>query len=166
MQSTANRPRSVSISGGAWSEVTPGERFNIRTSATETEGIYTILEVIADPRNGVPLHVHSNEEEHFVVLEGSVHLRNGDQNLELSAGQAATVKRGTPHAWANLSGDIVRMLIIFSPGHIEKTFRLIASLEGGDLDAILESNESDGAMIVGPPPFDGVYTVLAPRPLP
>src|SRR6266851_4884109 len=46
---------------GEWLETTPGERFTIRTSARETKGIYTMLEVVADPRNGVPIHVHKNE---------------------------------------------------------------------------------------------------------
>ncbi|WP_188854381.1 cupin domain-containing protein [Aureimonas glaciei] len=149
-----------------WWEVTPGERFIIRASVAETAGLYTMLEVVADPRNGVPLHVHANEEEHFVILEGHVHLVYGDQSVELSAGEAVTVKRGTAHAWCNLSDRIARMLIIFAPGNLEKTFRLIGSLKGDDLAAVLESNESDGSTIVGPPPFDDVYTVLSPRPRP
>ena len=31
-----------------WLQVTPGERFRIRTSAKETKGIYTMLELIAE----------------------------------------------------------------------------------------------------------------------
>src|ERR1700687_5631940 len=26
-----------------------------------------VLEVVADPRNGVPIHIHKNEDEHFLV---------------------------------------------------------------------------------------------------
>ena len=151
---------------GDWWEVTPGERFVIRTSVTQTDGAYTMLEVEADPRNGVPLHVHANEEEFFVILEGRVHLVNGEQTVELTAGDAVTVRRGTPHAWCIISDRLVRMLIIFSPGNLEKTFRLIGSLKGDDLAAILASNESDGSTVVGPPPFDGIYSVLSPRPKP
>lgn len=149
-----------------WFEVTPGERFVIRASVAETEGRYTMLEVVADPRNGVPMHVHANEEEHFVILEGRVHLACGDEAVELSAGDAVTVRRGTPHAWCNLSDRLVRMLIIFSPGNLERTFRLIGSLKGADLQAVLESNDGDGSTIVGPPPFEGIYSVLSPRPRP
>jgi quercetin dioxygenase-like cupin family protein len=147
-----------------WWEVTPGERFTIRTSVKETGGLYTMLEATADPRNGVPMHLHAGEEEHFVVLEGSLHLTNGDEELELSAGETATVKRDTPHAWCNLSDSPVRMLIIFTPGHMEKAFRLIGSLNGGDLSAIEELARDGGSTIVGPPPFDNIYSVLSPRP--
>jgi mannose-6-phosphate isomerase-like protein (cupin superfamily) len=147
-----------------WLEITPGERFKIRTSATETGGVYMTLEIIADPRNGVPMHVHANEEECFIVLEGSLHLVNGDERLNLSVGDVATVKRGTPHAWCNISQNIVRILIVFTPGHMERAFRRIGLMKGGDLTAISESAESDGSTIVGPAPFDDIYSVLSPRP--
>jgi quercetin dioxygenase-like cupin family protein len=149
---------------GEWWEVTPGERFTIRTSVTETGGAYTMLEVTAEARNGVPIHIHAGEEEHFVVLEGKLHLTNGDQQLELSAGMTATVARGTPHAWCNISNSLVRMLIIFTPGHMEKAFRLIGTLNGGDLSAIEELAQNGGSTIVGPPPFDAIYSVMSPRP--
>ncbi|WP_439597061.1 hypothetical protein [Falsiroseomonas sp.] len=54
-----------------WWEVTPGERFTIRTSIAKTGGRYTMLEIVAAPRNGVPIHLHGQEEEHFLVLEAS-----------------------------------------------------------------------------------------------
>jgi len=50
-----------------WSEVTRGERYIIRTTSEEVNGVYSMLEVVADPRNGVPMHVHDNEEEHFII---------------------------------------------------------------------------------------------------
>ncbi|MBY5378390.1 cupin domain-containing protein (plasmid) [Rhizobium leguminosarum] len=152
--------------GSEWWEVTPGERFTIRTSVSENGGLYTMIEVTAESRNGVPVHTHANEEEHFIILEGSVHLTNGSQSLTLSAGDSATVKRGTPHAWCNLSDSTARMLIIFSPGHMEEAFRLIGSLNGGDMAAIAESAKSGGSTIVGPPPFDNIYSVMSPRPRP
>ncbi|WP_284759662.1 cupin domain-containing protein [Agrobacterium sp. fls2-241-TYG-188a] len=164
MDTSVNGLTQKAAAGSEWCEVTPGEQFALRTSVTETEGRYTMIEVIAEPRNGVPLHIHANEEEHFIVLDGSLHLANGDEKLVLSAGGSATVKRGTVHAWCNLGDRPVRMLILFSPGHMEKTFRLIGSLKDGDLSAIAELADAGGSTIVGPPPFDNVYSVMSPRP--
>lgn len=166
MDTSANEIAAVHGSGGDWMEVTPGEVFKIRTSATDTDGIYTILEIIAEPRNGVPMHVHANEEECFVVLEGSLHLTQGEDRLNLLAGDVATVRRGTPHAWCNLSDRPARFLVIFSPGAMEKTFRRIGSMKAADFSAISESAESDGSTIVGPPPYGNIYSVLSPRPRP
>jgi quercetin dioxygenase-like cupin family protein len=53
-----------------WSEVTRGERYIIRATSEEANGAYSVLEVVANPRNGVPMHVHDNEEEHFIILGG------------------------------------------------------------------------------------------------
>ena len=82
---------------------TPGERFIIRTSVEETKGAYTMLEVVADPRNGVPMHIHTNEDEHFIVLEGTLRIANGGTTLDAQAGTAITVSKGVPHAWCNLT---------------------------------------------------------------
>ncbi len=166
MNTLVNTPSKNSTDLNEWWEVTPGEKFTIRTSVKETGGLYTMIEVTAESRNGVPVHTHANEEEHFIVLEGNVHLTNGDQSLTLSTGDSATVKRGTPHAWCNLSDSRVRMLIIFSPGHMEEVFRLIGSTDGGDLAAIAESAKRGGSTIVAPPPFENIYSVMSPRPRP
>jgi mannose-6-phosphate isomerase-like protein (cupin superfamily) len=57
-----------------WSEITPGERFSIRVSSKETNSVYTMLEIVVDHRKGTPMHIHQNEDEHFIILEGTAHL--------------------------------------------------------------------------------------------
>jgi mannose-6-phosphate isomerase-like protein (cupin superfamily) len=89
---------------GAWLQITPGERFKIRTSVDETEGNYTMLEMVADPRNGVPMHIHKNEDEHFIVLEGTLHIVNGDKALDAPAGTAVTVTVSDDQETAQLMG--------------------------------------------------------------
>jgi mannose-6-phosphate isomerase-like protein (cupin superfamily) len=127
-------------------------------------GRCTIIEMTVESRNGVPVHTHANEEEHFIVLEGTLQLINGNESLTLSAGDSVTVKRGTPHTWANLSDALVRMLIIFTPGNMEETFRMIGASDGSDLAEIAETAKNGGSVMVGPPPFENVYSVMSPRP--
>ncbi|HVJ51098.1 MAG TPA: hypothetical protein VM689_01460 [Aliidongia sp.] len=81
-----------------WLEVRQGERFAIRTSATATNGAYLTLEVAADSGNGVPVHIHENEEEHFIIVEGMARILNGDRMLDLPVGSAATIGKGVRHA--------------------------------------------------------------------
>ena len=54
-----------------WPSVTPGEHFSVRVSSEETDGTYTMLEIVADHRNGTPMHLHQNEDLHFIILEGT-----------------------------------------------------------------------------------------------
>jgi mannose-6-phosphate isomerase-like protein (cupin superfamily) len=147
-------------SSDKWSEVTPGERFMIRTSAAETDGAYAVIEIFAQPGNGVPMHIHKNEDEHFIVLEGTLHMAVGDKAVNVGAGRAVTVSRGVPHAWSNVSDTEVRMLVLFSPGHAEGIFREIAARKHDDVAAILEKF---GCFIVGPPPSEGLATFNSPR---
>ena len=146
-----------------WLEVTPGERVNIRTSGDETGGVYAMIEGVAEPGNGVPMHIHANEVEHFVVLEGTLHVANGDERLDVPAGKTVTIEKGVPHAWCNLADTPVRMLIIFSPGHIGEMFRRIASLDIDDLESIAASAAQFGTTIVGPTIVEGIYSVASPR---
>ena len=145
-----------------WSEVIRGERYNIRISSDEMNGAYSMLEVVADPRNGVPMHVHDNADEHFIILEGKAFIANGDRRAEVAAGSSITISRGVPHAWCNLSEDTpVRMLVIFSPGGLEELFRKHAQTEPADMTALANKF---GTRITGPALFDNLYTILSPRP--
>jgi mannose-6-phosphate isomerase-like protein (cupin superfamily) len=145
---------------GEWLQVTPGERFRIRTSTKETRGIYTMLELIADPRNGVPMHIHQNEDEHFVVLEGSLHVANGDKRFDAPAGTTVTIKKGVPHAWCNLMDTPLRMLVVFSPGNIEDLFKATAARESDDIAALAAKY---GTLLVGPPLLEEIHSITSPR---
>jgi mannose-6-phosphate isomerase-like protein (cupin superfamily) len=69
-------------SNGEWLQISPGERFKVRTSTRDMGGAYTALEFVADARYGTPMHIHDHEDEHFIVLEGSVRIANGDKTLD------------------------------------------------------------------------------------
>jgi mannose-6-phosphate isomerase-like protein (cupin superfamily) len=138
----------------------PGERFRIRTSVKETKGIYTMLELIADPRNGVPMHIHQNADEHLVVLEGSLHVANGDKRFDAPAGTTVTIKKGVPHAWCNLMDKPLRMLVVFSPGNIEDLFKATAARESDDIAALAAKY---GTLLVGPPLLEEIHSITSPR---
>jgi len=143
-----------------WLQITPGERFRIRTSVKETKGIYSMLELIADPRNGVPMHIHQNEDEHFIILEGMLHVANGNQRFDAPAGTTVTVNKGVAHAWCNLQDIPLRMLVVFSPGDIEDLFRATAARESDDIAALAAKY---GTLLVGPPLLEEIHTITSPR---
>jgi len=143
-----------------WLQITPGERFRIRASVKETKGIYTMLELIADPRNGVPMHIHQNEDEHFIILEGMLHVANGNQRFDAPAGTTVTVNKGVAHAWCNLQDIPLRMLVVFSPGDIEDLFRATAARESDDIAALAAKY---GTLLVGPPLLEEIHTITSPR---
>jgi mannose-6-phosphate isomerase-like protein (cupin superfamily) len=142
-------------------QVTPGERLRIRVSSVQTMGAYSIIEVVADPHNGVPLHVHNKEEEHFIVLDGTLDIAVGNRRWEAAAGSCATVKRGEPHAWRNPSDTPLRMLVVFSPGNIEGLFRAAAGVD--DVEEIAAIAGRYGTQLIGPPLHESVHSIYSPR---
>ncbi|HYI20415.1 MAG TPA: cupin domain-containing protein [Solirubrobacteraceae bacterium] len=89
-----------------------------RATAAETGGQYSVMEILAPPGLGTPLHVHYNEDEGFYVLEGSVTITVGDELVELGPGQHAFGPRNIPHRF-DVGPDGARMLWVLTPGGFE-----------------------------------------------
>jgi mannose-6-phosphate isomerase-like protein (cupin superfamily) len=130
-----------------WLQTRPGERCRVRISAADTNGAYSVVEIVSDARDGTPMHIHQNEDEHFIILEGTARIASGDKTFDAAAGTAVTLSKGVPHAWCNLSGSPLRMAVIASPGGIEEILQLIA--KGGDVD-IKALSEKFGVRNVSP----------------
>jgi mannose-6-phosphate isomerase-like protein (cupin superfamily) len=86
----------------------------VRASAADTAGQYTLVEVTAPPGLEAPLHVHYTEDEGFYVLDGNVTIVSGDETVELAAGQHAF----GPHSFT-VGPDGARMLWVLTPGGFE-----------------------------------------------
>ena len=144
-----------------WLQVTPDEQLRIRVTAAQTMQAYSVIEIVADPHNGVPLHVHNNEEEHFIVLDGTLDIAVGNRRWDATAGSSVTVKRGEPHAWCNPSDMPLHMLVVFSPGRIEGLFRAAAGVD--DVDKIAAIAGRYGTQLIGPPLHERVHSIYSPR---
>src|SRR5215831_2037869 len=84
-----------------WLQTRPGERCLIRISARDTNGAYSVVEVVSDVRDGTPMHTHQNEDEHFLILEGTARIASGAETSDAAAGTSVTLRKGIPHAWCN-----------------------------------------------------------------
>jgi mannose-6-phosphate isomerase-like protein (cupin superfamily) len=110
-----------------WLQTRPGERCLIRISAADTNGAYSVVEIVSDHGDGTPIHIHQNEDEHFIIiLGGTARIASGEKIFDAAAGTAVTLSKGVPHAWCNLSNSPLRMVVISTPGDIEEILRLIA----------------------------------------
>src|SRR6266404_7805256 len=113
------------IDKGPWYEGTAGERIAVRLSSTDTNGAYAIVESVAAPGSSPPMHLHRNEEEHFVVLAGTYRILIEDQVFDTPVGTSVTVPRGSRHSWRNISNETSRLLVILTPGGSEKSIQTI-----------------------------------------
>jgi quercetin dioxygenase-like cupin family protein len=131
-----------------WLQTRPGERCLIHTSAADTGGAFAVVEIISQPGDGTPVHIHRNEDEHFIILEGKARFLYGDRVFDAPAGTSVSASKNIPHAWCNPFDAPFRMLAVASPGGCEDALRVIA--KGGDVD-LQALAERLGVEIVGPP---------------
>lgn len=133
-----------------WLETRPGEQCLIRVPAADTSGVYSFVEIITSPGDGTPMHVHQNEDEHIVVLEGTARIAYGGKVFDAEAGKVVTLLRNIPHAWGNRSNSQLRIAVVAFPGGCEEVFRVIA--RGGEID-LPALAERFGILLVGPAAF-------------
>ena len=108
-----------------------GGIYRIVTRAADTNGSIFAFEAFEPPGGGPPLHIHHNEEEFFLVLEGEITFFIDGQILRRTAGQSAFVPRGAAHCFKNCSDRAARVLVLFTPGMIEKFFDFGLPFEDG-----------------------------------
>jgi mannose-6-phosphate isomerase-like protein (cupin superfamily) len=133
---------------GPWYEGTHGERIAVRLSSRGTNGAYAIVESIAAPGCATPMHLHRNEEEHFVILAGSYRIAIGEKIFEVAAGASITLPKGVPHSWRNISCEPGRLVVILTPGGFEQCIQTIRNSPPEKHEAVAASY---GCYIVGPP---------------
>ncbi len=95
----------------------------IKTTAAETGGQLTIIEVTNPPGFEAPLHVHHRDDEGFWILEGSATFEVGDRTIEASAGDYLFGPRDIPHRYS-VGDSGGRMLFLMVPGGMEEVVRV------------------------------------------
>jgi mannose-6-phosphate isomerase-like protein (cupin superfamily) len=90
----------------------------VKASAADTGGRYTLVEITAPAGLQAPLHVHYTDDEGFYVLEGSVTIIVGDETVELAAGQHAYGPRDVRHKFI-IGPDGAKMLWVLAPSGFE-----------------------------------------------
>ncbi len=105
-----------------------------------------------------PYHVHTREDEVFLLIEGTALLWSDGRRSELSAGGVAFLPRGVPHGY-RITSPTADLLMICTPSGIEGMFREVgrdvsAPRPPGwrvDLDRLAEAAAERGNTILGPP---------------
>ena len=113
----------------ARTETLLGGSIAIRLRSEDTDGRLGLIEqVVPAGFPGPALHIHPDFDETFYVLEGTLAFRIGEETVDAGPGSVAFVPRGTPHTFANRSGEPVRSLVLVSPGGFERYFEAMIAI--------------------------------------
>jgi len=64
---------------------------------------------VIEPGAGAPLHAHKDVDEIFILLEGTLDLRLGDEQRLVQANHTIAIPAGVPHAFVAVGPTPVRM---------------------------------------------------------
>jgi quercetin dioxygenase-like cupin family protein len=93
-----------------------GDGLLCRIPSASTGGAYCAFEQTLAPGQGVPLHVHSRDDEVYYILEGRLEMQCGQRVFTAEAGAMVVIPRGIPHAFQNPADTPIRFLNLFIPG--------------------------------------------------
>lgn len=131
-----------------------GEKMHILLSGQETGGTLALFIDEVPPNTGPPLHIHQHEDETFYILEGELVVQINAEQLPVSAGCSVFLPRGVPHTFINTGTTTARVLVMLTPGGLERFFAevepLVTQIEP-DMTAVLGLAANYGIEAVGPP---------------
>jgi mannose-6-phosphate isomerase-like protein (cupin superfamily) len=140
-------------SGGRIIRGPAGGPTRILADTSTTAGTFTALENVIGPGMGPPRHVHAREDEMWFVLDGMFRFIADDGLLDAAEGSFVSVPRGTAHCFQNVGTTPARILVMCTPGDMERFFEAHAAPPDGPVDpveygAIAHANFMH---VVGPP---------------
>jgi len=108
-----------------------GNVMTIHADSSDTAGQFAMLELEGSTGGEPPLHVHRNEDEFFLVLEGRLKVLRGTEELMLEAGDSAFLPRNIAHTFKIVSKR-ARFLNCITPAGFEQFFRDLGQAAGPD----------------------------------
>jgi quercetin dioxygenase-like cupin family protein len=128
-----------------------GGPLTFKVRGDRTNGALTVIENEIAPGDGPPHHVHAAEDEAWWIVEGTVRFKLGEDLHEAPAGSFVFVPRGVAHSFQNAGDRPARILVLFTPGGMERFFDGFAALEEFDPEAFARLGAGVGMEVVGPP---------------
>ena len=97
-----------------------GDLITLKMVGEDTAGAFALAEEITPPQGGPPPHMHTREDEAFLVLEGELEFVVGDRTITASAGSVVYGPRGIAHTFRNVGPTPSRMVVLIMPAGFEK----------------------------------------------
>ncbi|MFD1144699.1 cupin domain-containing protein [Larkinella insperata] len=98
-----------------------GHLMTFRVTTEQTNGTFSLIEVILRQGCEPPKHVHEREDELFFIQEGNLRFTIGDRIIDAKVGDTVFLPRTIPHAFEVLT-PTARALLYLTPGYFEGFF--------------------------------------------
>lgn len=122
-------PKLVRAGEGKRQTVLGDEEF-IKLRGSDTAGQFMLIEQNSLPGVGIPMHVHTNEDEVFTVVSGKLRVNIGQEEHILNAGDTVFCPRGIAHSWEVVGKSRAKVLLANFPAGLEVMLEQLAELGG------------------------------------
>lgn len=135
-----------------------GSTFSVLLDSKATNGQLTVGRFRVEKGEAPPFHMHTREDEVFMLISGSALLWAGDEQMEMTEGGIVYLPRNIPHCY-RITSDTADLLMIATPAGIEGMFRHagrdITTLRPKDFALnpakMAEAADLYGQIVLGPP---------------
>jgi quercetin dioxygenase-like cupin family protein len=136
-----------------------GGQVAVRLTSAGTDGRVGMWIWDAHRGAAAPVHVHSREDEYFLVIEGRARLFVGGECFDAGSGDLVVLPRGVPHAYL-ITSETARLVGMASPGGFESFFAELGTpVAEGEPPApapepalMARTAAAYGVDVLGPPP--------------
>jgi mannose-6-phosphate isomerase-like protein (cupin superfamily) len=113
----------VGPDGGRFLANPLGGQMVLKVRDEMSHGAYSVHDnVIPAETKGPRPQLHHRHDEEFYVIDGVLTVRVGTETISAPAGSFVVVPHGVLHQPSNPGPDPVRVLLIFSPGGMDRFF--------------------------------------------
>jgi quercetin dioxygenase-like cupin family protein len=135
-----------------------GGTFSVLLDAAATDGQLTVGRFRVPKDEAPPFHMHTREDEVFLLIKGTALAWSGDREYELSEGGIVFLPKNVPHGY-RITSDEADLLMITTPSGIEGMFRMA----GRDIttprpdgftistELLAQAAGTHGQVVLGPP---------------
>ncbi|UBF29130.1 cupin domain-containing protein [Kovacikia minuta CCNUW1] len=104
-----------------------GDLYTFKTLSQDTNGTYSLMEIIVYPQTGSPPHIHSREDESFFIQSGEIQFQIEGQTSVATPGTFIYSPKGQTHRFTNVSDRPAQMLCWVTPAGLEQFFMEIGT---------------------------------------
>jgi quercetin dioxygenase-like cupin family protein len=98
-----------------------GTLATIRVPGEAVGDRFALIEFLFPQYASPPVHTHPQDES-YIVLDGRMTIKAGDERFELEAGGSAVVPIGVPHTF-RVDSQTARVMVLSTPAGIERMVR-------------------------------------------
>ncbi len=122
---TKNKKHGFALKSGEGTHIDfRGTKMDVKVSGAQSEGAYSLIEMVHPPNVGPALHIHPQGAEAFYILAGTYTIRCGKDIYTAHVGDFVFIPTGVPHNYhAGADGGKV---LVLSPAGLENYFAEVA----------------------------------------